>query len=111
MTAQVFIIVILGRDGYSSDWSDIFLTNGASPAIQNILSMIIRNEKDGILIPIPQYPLYTASIRLFGGAALPYELDEENGWALRVWECIFFFPSLTGDFPLQFRKKISKVPS
>jgi aspartate/methionine/tyrosine aminotransferase len=72
------------RDGFPSDANEIFLTNGASPAIQNVLTILIRNEKDGVLIPIPQYPLYTASIRLFGGSALPYELDEDNGWALRV---------------------------
>lgn len=30
------------------------------------LNTIIRNEHDGILVPIPQYPLYSASIQLYG---------------------------------------------
>ena len=32
------------------------------------------------MIPIPQYPLYTASITLYGGAAVPYFLEEEADW-------------------------------
>jgi aspartate/methionine/tyrosine aminotransferase len=37
------------------------------------LNAIIRDERDGILVPIPQYPLYSASIQLYGesNAALP----------------------------------------
>jgi glutamate--glyoxylate aminotransferase len=30
------------------------------------LNALIRNENDGILVPIPQYPLYSASIQLYG---------------------------------------------
>ncbi len=33
------------------------------------------------MIPIPQYPLYTASITLYGGKAVPYYLNEERDWA------------------------------
>ncbi len=44
----------------------IFLTDGASPAVRCILNGIIRDEHDGILVPIPQYPLYSASIQLYG---------------------------------------------
>lgn len=32
------------------------------------------------MIPIPQYPLYTASITLYGGQAVPYFLEEEADW-------------------------------
>ncbi|KAJ3332198.1 Alanine--glyoxylate aminotransferase 2, mitochondrial, partial [Gonapodya sp. JEL0774] len=52
----------------------------ASPAVQLILSLLLSSPNSGILIPIPQYPLYTASIALSGGTAVPYYLDEENGW-------------------------------
>ncbi len=31
-----------------------------------MLNAIIRNDKDGILVPVPQYPLYSASIQLLG---------------------------------------------
>jgi alanine transaminase len=39
-----------------------------------ILQTLISNEKDGIMIPIPQYPLYSASVALNGGSILPYYL-------------------------------------
>ena len=45
---------------------DIFLTDGASPAVRKMLNAIIRDENDGLLVPIPQYPLYSASIQLYG---------------------------------------------
>jgi hypothetical protein len=44
----------------------IFLTDGASPAVRLCLNAILRNTNDGILVPIPQYPLYSASIQLLG---------------------------------------------
>ena len=44
----------------------IFLTDGASVAVRYMLNAIIRDNSDGILVPIPQYPLYSASIQLYG---------------------------------------------
>jgi alanine transaminase len=38
------------------------------------------------MIPVPQYPLYTASIALNHGTAVPYYLDEEAGWQLDMKE-------------------------
>eukprot|EP00775_Hariotina_reticulata_P006739 gene6739-6959_t len=73
------------RDGVGpSDPNNIFLTDGASPAVRLGLNALIRNENDGILVPIPQYPLYSASIQLYGGSLLPYMLDEGNNWGLSV---------------------------
>eukprot|EP00179_Madagascaria_erythrocladioides_P028136 CAMPEP_0198335004 /NCGR_PEP_ID=MMETSP1450-20131203/20004_1 /TAXON_ID=753684 ORGANISM="Madagascaria erythrocladiodes, Strain CCMP3234" /NCGR_SAMPLE_ID=MMETSP1450 /ASSEMBLY_ACC=CAM_ASM_001115 /LENGTH=510 /DNA_ID=CAMNT_0044039631 /DNA_START=154 /DNA_END=1686 /DNA_ORIENTATION=- len=75
------------RDGAapgSVNPENLFLSNGASDGIKLMLSMIIRSPSDGILIPIPQYPLYSASITLLGGAQIPYFLDEDNGWSLSV---------------------------
>eukprot|EP01119_Soliformovum_irregulare_P010165 TRINITY_DN2487_c0_g1_i1.p1 TRINITY_DN2487_c0_g1~~TRINITY_DN2487_c0_g1_i1.p1 ORF type:complete len:509 (+),score=102.86 TRINITY_DN2487_c0_g1_i1:182-1708(+) len=74
------------RDGYPADPDDIFLYNGASPGVQNSLKMLIRNEKDGIMIPTPQYPLYSASITLLGGSAVNYYLNEEKDWGLNRQE-------------------------
>jgi alanine transaminase len=45
---------------------------------------MILDDKDAILIPIPQYPLYTASISLNGGVPAPYYLNEEKGWQLDI---------------------------
>lgn len=36
------------------------------------------------MIPIPQYPLYSALLTLFGGELLPYYLDESKNWGLDV---------------------------
>jgi alanine transaminase len=68
------------RDGYDSDPATIIMTNGASDAISKVLTTIIRGPQDGILIPIPQYPLYSATIALLGGTQVPYSLDESKGW-------------------------------
>lgn len=43
---------------------------------------MIRNEKDAILIPYPQYPLYSAAIALLGGTVVPYYPDENKGWQI-----------------------------
>ncbi|OAO14336.1 alanine aminotransferase 2 [Blastocystis sp. ATCC 50177/Nand II] len=70
------------RDGFPCDPKNIFLTNGASQAIQDTLKLLIDKPTDCILIPIPQYPLYSASIHIFGGQYEPYYLKEEKDWAL-----------------------------
>ncbi|XWS12222.1 hypothetical protein CRYUN_Cryun37aG0071300 [Craigia yunnanensis] len=77
---------IEARDGFPADPNDIFLTDGASPAVHMMMQLLIRSEKDGILCPIPQYPLYSASIALHGGTLVPYYLDEATGWGLEVSE-------------------------
>ena len=51
-----------------------------------MLFMLIRGPNDGIMVPIPQYPLYSASIALYGGKLVPYYLDEDHGWSLDVTE-------------------------
>ena len=45
---------------------------------------LIRNGNDGVMVPIPQYPLYSATITLYGGALVPYYLDETAGWQCTV---------------------------
>lgn len=62
----------------------IFLTDGASVGVRSMLSALIRDARDGVLVPIPQYPLYSASIALYGGSLVPYSLDESKGWSLDV---------------------------
>jgi len=43
-----------------------------------------NNNISGVMIPIPQYPLYTASIALRKGNAVNYYLDEEKGWSVDI---------------------------
>ncbi len=73
---------ILERDHIGVDPDAIFLTDGASKGVQTILRLLISGPQDGIMVPIPQYPLYSASITLFEGRMVPYFLDEANGWKL-----------------------------
>lgn len=37
-----------------------------------------------ILVPVPQYPLYSAAISLFGGSLVPYYLEETANWGLDI---------------------------
>ncbi|KAG8388446.1 hypothetical protein BUALT_Bualt02G0126700 [Buddleja alternifolia] len=77
---------IEARDGFPADPNDIFLTDGASPAVHMMMQLLIRSKNDGIFCPIPQYPLYSASIALHGGTLVPYYLDEATGWGLEISE-------------------------
>ncbi len=70
------------RDGIDADPDAIFLTDGASKGVQAALRMLISGPNDGIMIPIPQYPLYSATITLYEGKQVPYYLDEGNDWKL-----------------------------
>ncbi|WP_257311822.1 aminotransferase class I/II-fold pyridoxal phosphate-dependent enzyme [Geothrix fuzhouensis] len=73
---------ILERDHIGVDPDAIFLTDGASKGVQTALRLLISGPTDGIMIPIPQYPLYSATITLYEGRMVPYYLDEANGWKL-----------------------------
>jgi alanine-synthesizing transaminase len=58
---------------------DIYLGNGASEMI--VMSMqALLNAGDEVLIPAPDYPLWTAAATLGGGAARHYICDEQSGW-------------------------------
>lgn len=75
------------RDGYSSNPDHIFLTAGASSGVNLLINFLVSDDKSGILIPIPQYPLYTATLAQYGGVPLPYYLDEtERGWGTNTAE-------------------------
>eukprot|EP00579_Thalassiosira_antarctica_P009590 CAMPEP_0201911334 /NCGR_PEP_ID=MMETSP0903-20130614/2312_1 /ASSEMBLY_ACC=CAM_ASM_000552 /TAXON_ID=420261 /ORGANISM="Thalassiosira antarctica, Strain CCMP982" /LENGTH=604 /DNA_ID=CAMNT_0048446035 /DNA_START=35 /DNA_END=1849 /DNA_ORIENTATION=- len=70
------------RDGHPAFAGDIFLTNGASTGIQNVLLSLMSGNNDAVMIPIPQYPIYSALIALMGGRQVGYALDESAGWAV-----------------------------
>ncbi|KAL6777673.1 AAT1 [Auxenochlorella protothecoides x Auxenochlorella symbiontica] len=75
---------IEARDGQPANPEDIYLTDGASVGVKYALNALIRDGNDGILCPIPQYPLYSAAIQLFGGKLVPYYLEEDAGWDLNL---------------------------
>lgn len=74
------------RDGAPANTEDIFMTNGASAGINMIVSCLIADSNCGLMIPIPQYPIYTATLDYFGGKHVGYYLDEENNWDLNIEE-------------------------
>ncbi len=71
-----------GRVAVASDPDRIFLTNGASEGAMFILEILISGPDDGVMIPIPQYPLYSAAIKRCGGSLVGYYPDEERGWEM-----------------------------
>lgn len=58
---------------------DIFVTTGASEAIDVCLSALV-NAGEHVLTPTPGYPLYTALLAKLEAKEIPYYLDEANGW-------------------------------
>ncbi|WP_116996615.1 pyridoxal phosphate-dependent aminotransferase [Desertimonas flava] len=62
-----------------SDPDDVWLGNGVSELIQVALQALL-NDGDEVLIPAPDYPLWTAATTLAGGRAVHYLCDESEGW-------------------------------
>ncbi len=58
---------------------DVYLGNGASELIQMAISALV-NDGDEVLIPAPDFPLYTAVVGLSGGKPVHYVCDEQAGW-------------------------------
>ncbi len=63
----------------SIDVDDVYLGNGVSELITLSLQALLNNG-DEILVPTPDYPLWTASASLAGGTAVHYLCDEANHW-------------------------------
>lgn len=68
------------RDGYPADPASIFLSAGASAGVNTLMTIICSKPETGILVPIPQYPLYTATLSLLNARCVPYYLDEGKSW-------------------------------
>ncbi len=58
---------------------DIYLGNGASELIVMAANALLDNG-DELLVPSPDYPLWTAATSLSGGTPVHYRCDEDNGW-------------------------------
>ncbi|NIL92477.1 putative aspartate aminotransferase [Rhodococcus fascians] len=61
------------------DVDDIYLGNGVSELITMTMQALL-DDGDEVLIPAPDYPLWTAMTTLSGGKAVHYMCDEANGW-------------------------------
>ncbi|MFF7992854.1 pyridoxal phosphate-dependent aminotransferase [Kitasatospora xanthocidica] len=66
-----------GLHGLSVD--DVFLGNGVSELIQLAMTALL-DDGDEVLVPAPDYPLWTASVSLAGGTAVHYRCDEQSEW-------------------------------
>lgn len=58
---------------------DVYLGNGASELIAMSMNALLDGG-DEVLIPSPDYPLYTAVVSLSGGTPVHYRCNEESGW-------------------------------
>jgi len=61
------------------DVNDVWLGNGVSELIMMSLQAML-NDGDEVLIPAPDFPLWTAATSLAGGSAVHYRCDETEGW-------------------------------
>ncbi|KAA0197871.1 hypothetical protein HAZT_HAZT005338 [Hyalella azteca] len=81
---------ITRRDGgIKSSWEDIVLCAGASEGIKGLLQVMTNHtdgQRIGVMVPIPQYPLYSATLAEFDLEQVSYYLDESANWALDVEE-------------------------
>ncbi|CAH8491000.1 unnamed protein product [Dicrocoelium dendriticum] len=78
------------RDGIPSNVDDIFLSCGASEAIKYVLHLLSTgldgDRRAGVMVPVPQYPLYSATTAEFNLFQISYYLDEARNWALNLEE-------------------------
>lgn len=58
---------------------DIYIGNGVSELIIMTMNALLDNG-DEVLVPMPDYPLWTAAVNLSGGVAVHYYCDESNAW-------------------------------
>ncbi|XP_037543435.1 LOW QUALITY PROTEIN: alanine aminotransferase 2-like [Nematolebias whitei] len=78
------------RDGgVPCDPDNIYLTTGASEGIVTMLKLLVCGEgtmRTGVMISIPQYPLYSAALAELGAVQINYYLNEEKCWSLDITE-------------------------
>lgn len=68
-----------GRGIAGIDLNDIYLGNGVSELIMMSMQALL-DSGDEVLIPAPDYPLWTAAVNLAGGTAVHYRCDEQSDW-------------------------------
>ncbi|KAH8863404.1 Alanine aminotransferase 2 [Schistosoma japonicum] len=78
------------RDGIESNWVNIFLSTGATEAVKMLLELLSTtgqgSERAGVMIPVPQYPLYSATNAEYNNFQINYYLNENDNWSLSADE-------------------------
>ncbi|WP_293730214.1 pyridoxal phosphate-dependent aminotransferase [uncultured Actinobacillus sp.] len=64
---------------HGSTVNDVYIGNGASELITMSMQALLNND-DEVLVPMPDYPLWTAAVTLSGGKAVHYLCDESSDW-------------------------------
>jgi alanine-synthesizing transaminase len=68
-----------GRGLTETSVEDVYIGNGVSELISLVLQAFLDDGNE-ILVPAPDYPLWTGAVTLSGGTAVHYRCDEQNGW-------------------------------
>ncbi|WP_460786913.1 pyridoxal phosphate-dependent aminotransferase [Nocardioides maradonensis] len=63
----------------TTEVEDVFIGNGVSELISMVLQAFVDDGNE-ILVPAPDYPLWTGAVSLSGGTPVHYRCDESNGW-------------------------------
>ena len=79
LAAREAIAAYWDKKGVVISPDHIYTGNGVSELIHMSMQALL-NKGDEILIPTPDYPLWTAAVKLYGGTAVHYLCDENNGW-------------------------------
>ncbi|KAI0982991.1 hypothetical protein GJ496_008434 [Pomphorhynchus laevis] len=83
------------RDGIPADYKNVMASCGASDGIRAILKLVIASPEEklrsGVMVPIPQYPLYSAALSEYNMDKIGYFLDESKGWGISMDELIRAF--------------------
>ncbi|XP_061378371.1 alanine aminotransferase 1-like [Danaus plexippus] len=80
---------LTARDGVAANFNNIYLGSGASDLIKSVLTLFVEKvdgKPPGVMIPIPQYPLFSGTLSELGLQQVDYYLDEDEGWVLKYEE-------------------------
>eukprot|EP00871_Galdieria_phlegrea_P005635 jgi/Galph1/6072/GphlegSOOS_G4713.1 len=83
---QDIVDFIQRRDGHESCLENVFLTNGASEGIGMVMRLLLASSNVGVMVPVPEYPLYSALLSVLGGNPVRYYLNEDRNWSLEINE-------------------------
>ncbi len=79
LSARRAVVQHYQTQGIPLDVEDVYLGNGVSELIQMSMQALL-DDGDEVLVPAPDYPLWTASVSLAGGTAVHYRCDEQADW-------------------------------
>jgi len=79
LSARTAVATYYQKAGLAVDVDQVWLGNGVSELIAMVLQSLV-NPGDEVLIPAPDYPLWTGQTTLCGAKAVYYLCDEANGW-------------------------------